>query len=557
MDQARAPQFLLIPSSRLPLWRDVLYIVCAPGPAVFPLGLYHSRRYHKGRVRGPAFFASALLHLAVVFFCYRVPFALFFQNVLATGQTAHRVYDVHLVYNLKTLKVSDYFPALQPAGPGGMPGHGTVSTPPPTRGSDAFDDRVTIISAPPIPDNYKQRIEQPALPPELKIPVDVPLPNVILGVVLPRPEPPSQHLNQPWHPVIPRIENQTAISARVAVPELPRLTLPSESSRFQVSRLQVPDPPHPALAESSNPSEAQAAEGYGEPQVAAAPTGADLLSLSVEPAPVPDSVTILPGERQGEFTISPVGGLQGSPGGIPNENSQGGNRRSGSGGDGSTGLGPGTRGGGGGDAAPAAAETISVTNSADGAGKAGGESLPSFFAATLVFRVLSPIRPRLPGLIVASGPRGGGGLPVYGVLRGRKVYSIYLPMPGRNWILEYCDPRQSSQPGNYPTRTVEVQLTTGLVPPSVEERFDFHRPPFPRHREREMIILHGVITEDGSVTELNVIQSLQKVADQAALIAFSRWKFKPALQGDKAVAVEILVGIPSIGEEPQELSAAN
>jgi hypothetical protein len=124
-------------------------------------------------------------------------------------------------------------------------------------------------------------------------------------------------------------------------------------------------------------------------------------------------------------------------------------------------------------------------------------------------------------------------------------------MPGKNWTLEYCDtelrsPLQASQ-----VRTWEVRLDPGLIPPSVEESFDFHRPPFPNDKAREMIILHGMILENGSVADLKVIRSLQKIADQAALIAFSRWKFRPAFRSGKPVIVEILVGIPAIVPETQ------
>jgi outer membrane biosynthesis protein TonB len=33
--------------------------------------------------------------------------------------------------------------------------------------------------------------------------------------------------------------------------------------------------------------------------------------------------------------------------------------------------------------------------------------------------------------------------------------------------------------------------------------------------------------------------------DDAARVAFSKWKFKPALKDGKAVAVDVLVGVPT------------
>jgi TonB family protein len=88
-----------------------------------------------------------------------------------------------------------------------------------------------------------------------------------------------------------------------------------------------------------------------------------------------------------------------------------------------------------------------------------------------------------------------------------------------------------------------------LVPPSPEEQFDFERPPLSKGRYREMIILHGVIREDGSVDDLRVVQGLLDMVDQAAVAAFGRWRFRPALRDGKPVAVEVLVGIPALSPE--------
>jgi hypothetical protein len=147
-------------------------------------------------------------------------------------------------------------------------------------------------------------------------------------------------------------------------------------------------------------------------------------------------------------------------------------------------------------------------------------------------------------MLVTSGPAGGGGLSVYGVLRGGKIYTIYLPMPGKHWILQYCDSTKSADDQTAATRSVEVRLDPALLPPSVEEQFDFHRPTLPKGKIAEMIVLHGTIREDGSVAEVKVLMGLQDLADEAAMAAFLRWKFKPALRGGNAVAVEVLVGIP-------------
>jgi len=93
---------------------------------------------------------------------------------------------------------------------------------------------------------------------------------------------------------------------------------------------------------------------------------------------------------------------------------------------------------------------------------------------------------------------------------------------------------------------VAIRLDPGLVPPSVEEQFDFHRPALPRKQTDEMIVLHGFIRDDGSVAEVKILKGLEALSDEAAIAAFVRWKFKPALRAGNAVAIEVLVGIPAM-----------
>jgi TonB family protein len=159
-----------------------------------------------------------------------------------------------------------------------------------------------------------------------------------------------------------------------------------------------------------------------------------------------------------------------------------------------------------------------------------------------------PVKPdspkaRAPSIVVSSGSYGGGGLRMYGVLHGNKIYTVYFSMPGNTWILQYCarEPGTQVDPAS---RVVQMQMQPLLTPPAALEQFDFHRPPEQQTSARILIILHGFIHEDGSVSDLEVVQSHDPTSDAAARAAFSRWKFKPALRAGAPVALEILVGIP-------------
>ncbi len=59
-------------------------------------------------------------------------------------------------------------------------------------------------------------------------------------------------------------------------------------------------------------------------------------------------------------------------------------------------------------------------------------------------------------------------------------------------------------------------------------------------------MLQGSIGRDGAVSELRILKGANEITDRAALDAFARWKFKPALMAGTPVALEILVGIPAI-----------
>jgi hypothetical protein len=150
---------------------------------------------------------------------------------------------------------------------------------------------------------------------------------------------------------------------------------------------------------------------------------------------------------------------------------------------------------------------------------------------------------RAPGIVVSSGPGGGGGLRIFGVLHSDKIYTVYFSMPGKTWVLQYCAHDNASQ-ADAASRVVQIHIQPPLTPPAVIEQYDFHRATAAPDPGNAQIILHGIIHEDGSVSDLTVLQGLDPLSNAAACAAFSRWKFKPALRTGTPVALEILLGIP-------------
>jgi TonB family protein len=81
-----------------------------------------------------------------------------------------------------------------------------------------------------------------------------------------------------------------------------------------------------------------------------------------------------------------------------------------------------------------------------------------------------------------------------------------------------------------------------LAAPTAVDQFDFHRPAT-ADAAGGVIILHGIIRQNGTVGELSLVQGTNSTSNAAAMAAFSRWKFKPPLRGSSPVSLEILVGI--------------
>ena len=185
-----------------------------------------------------------------------------------------------------------------------------------------------------------------------------------------------------------------------------------------------------------------------------------------------------------------------------------------------------------------------ITIAVQGTTLPGPECSGAALARGVIYPVPAVFNMRKNSLIVSAGPNGGGGLNIYGALRCGKIYSIFLPMPGRNWTMQFCAQTAPDQPASAQDATV-AHFGEGLVPPQAESKFDFQRLQLPPNKLGKLIILKGLLRTDGLIDELQVYQSVLPEMDDNARLAFSQWKFKPALREGKPVAVQVLVGIPA------------
>jgi Gram-negative bacterial TonB protein C-terminal len=532
----RTPRFSLISHEpRRVAFRSGLKSLFLQKPDLQPLIVGQTEVGAKGGPKFTALLSSCLLHFSVLFFLLEVPFWFFLPQPTETVHIPQIVYEFHEITLPKDL------PSIKPPGQGGQPGRGTHPERAPARGSTAFHHSVTVVSNPPQPDNNFQTIIQPHVNPAQKININLKLPNIVLGGSLTVPAPAPEVPPPPMKLSVPKTLNSLTIpQVTVVSMKPPDLQLPASDSPNMPAIPAPPPPPPPKPQPKVNNLQAIATLGL---QATSNGATASLLSLSLNPAPETEKLVIPAGNRYGAFTISPAGNQPGSPSGYNGGSSTVGSGGPGSGGDSSTGTGSGYKGGGGG--AGLNRLGVSTSGNAASAGTANGGRLSATMLAKLVYPILRPPPKNRFAMVVTAGPVGGGGLHVFGVLKGGKVYTIFLTMPQKDWILQYSTLNKADSPKSPQAKGVTLQIDFGVVPPAVEKRFDFHRPVLTAEQKKNMIILHGIIDKDGSVRDLTVYRGVQNVADQAALAAFAKWKFQPAVRSGKPVPLEILLGIPA------------
>jgi hypothetical protein len=350
---------------------------------------------------------------------------------------------------------------------------------PPALGSTAVDRRLTIVLQPARPDNHRQTIVQASSPPDLRMTNPPDLPSIVL-VNLPGISKPHLHvvLSAPSAPLAN--DAARAIDAPIVHSDAPELPLDFAAT---VERPRLPVAPVGANSASAISRPSSPTNRHGSDQVASdgySGDGGDLLIVSVDASTLAKLQALPPGNLYGAFSISPGGGQPGSPGGVAGGDPHGGSGGGDGAGDGSIGVGPGNSGGGGGGNS-SKNEMLSISGGSgkiSGAGAATLGKLPNAVLASLVYPVLPSVHLRRNSLIVSTGPVGGGGLDLYGALDCPKIYSVFLPMPGKEWVLQYCAHDQAARAPEM-SRSGVVRLEAGLVPPQVDQKFDFRRLPVP------------------------------------------------------------------------------
>jgi TonB-like protein len=246
----------------------------------------------------------------------------------------------------------------------------------------------------------------------------------------------------------------------------------------------------------------------------------------------------------GSGTGSGEGGTGPGGGGTGNGSGSGTGSGSGSGHNPGNGFGPGEGAGSGsgpGNAPGHGSGTVGLPG-ASGNGPYTGVSIagaaPSVKPSNAAPRLATPHG--LYGITVVATSSTGGGLRDFGVFKNETVYTVYVEMteaghPRANWTLQYATV------GTLPSAPANAVLV----------------PPFPSNKEYprlpqeasarnigRMLVVAGVISKDGTINSLRVIQSPNPLLIKPLLDCLAKWTFQAAEFNGEQIAVKFVMGIP-------------
>jgi hypothetical protein len=125
-------------------------------------------------------------------------------------------------------------------------------------------------------------------------------------------------------------------------------------------------------------------------------------------------------------------------------------------------------------------------------------------------------------------------------LSGRPIYTVYLQVGGpKEWMLQYCVPQSAA----YEVKSGGAVVQLGNPVPV--------KAPFPRVtvlpplvQRRSRLVLHGFLTEQGSLRGLNAIVPDQQQRAAELIPYLQQWEFRPATRDGRSVEIEIVLIVP-------------
>lgn len=154
--------------------------------------------------------------------------------------------------------------------------------------------------------------------------------------------------------------------------------------------------------------------------------------------------------------------------------------------------------------------------------------IPSFGASAGVkagsARMPKEDRNMRPITVVATA-RSGGAVSARGLLKGAKVYTIYIDTTAGLAFLQFAEHAMSENPRH--------ELT---VPEPIMSKV-------PNDLRSQRVLLAGIMDRSGSLRNLRVVEAGSQDAATALIDAIGHWHFRPALRDDNPVEVDAIFGL--------------
>ncbi|MGH9554924.1 MAG: hypothetical protein ACRD2Y_03790, partial [Terriglobales bacterium] len=280
-----------------------------------------------------------------------------------------------------------------------------------------------------------------------------------------------------------------------------------------------------------------AAQGNGTDPNGAPNGNADASGLVISTRPG-DTVGV-PGGEAGSLAMSPSGsgatGLGGSGGGTGigvGTGAGSGTHGEGPGGGASgTGFGSDPNARGGISSGPGPGGSGSGTSRTGLAGvtiRGGVVNLPSFATGTAPTPPgKTPGQPgrRAPDLTVIATTRSGGALNAYGVLKGPRVYTIYIQTRLGTGVMQFSE-RPSDIRGFQADLTAPEPLRTDFPPGTRISR----------------LVVSCVIDRSGLLTNFRILDATTADLAYRMIAALQEWRFKPVLRGEEVIEADAILG---------------
>jgi hypothetical protein len=129
------------------------------------------------------------------------------------------------------------------------------------------------------------------------------------------------------------------------------------------------------------------------------------------------------------------------------------------------------------------------------------------------------------GLTVVATSRSGGVFNYYGVLKGDRVYSIYMETSLGTAVMQYADAASAAHPYSEDLAAPEPMrkdLPEGLRPTHV--------------------VFACILDRSGVLRDLKVLEPGAPETTSKILAVLPSWKFRPAFHGEEPVEVNVIIG---------------